>query len=340
MSFTFETIGGPSNNFSLQKEINEESKNKNNNPIKKTSTFQFENDFLNDLQLMNNEKMDIYGTMPQINFHTKEHLSEPEKMIIEFCNKNSNKLNQSTFLTKSDFSILNSSILSGTSKTNQFLTTRELKNVSNEEIDNFINQLNPESFNSLENTIKSRINNNDLSLFSIENPINPFGSLIQLIEQSFCNVPNPIPKMNKNYEKCKNFVYKFRKIKADGNCFYRAVIVRYLELIILSNDLNLFKNIFWDLKNCFEDKQILSLLRVNMNYTIKPMLMNKIFAMIYLNLKNNDIYNAYFLFIGSLLFCPIFDFGLILYFRYVLLKYIQNNENKFYSKDFNILIGN
>ena len=68
--------------------------------------------------------------------------------------------------------------------------------------------------------------------------------------------------------------------------------------------------------------------------------MNKIFALIYLKLKNNDKYNAYFLFIGSLLFCPIFDFGLILYFRYVLFKYIQNNENKFYSKDFNILIGN
>ena len=340
--FTLETIGGPNNNYSFQNKINEESKNVKNNSIKKTHSFQFENDFLNDLQLINKEPVDFASTMPIMNFQIKEHLSEPEKMIIEFFKKTNKTLNESTFLTKKEVSILNSSILSGSSTiSNQFLETRELKNISNQELENFINhELNPDSLISLENVIKNRFNNNNLSLFLPENPINPFGSLVQLIEQSFCNVPNPVPKMKKNYEKCKNFVFKFRKIKPDGNCFYRAVIIRYLELIILSQDLNLFKNVFWDLKSCFEDNLISSLLRVNMNYTIKPLLINKIFALIYLKLKNNEFKNAYFLFIGSLLFCPIFDYGLILYFRYILFKYIQKNENKFYSKNFNILIGN
>ena len=340
--FTLETIGGPNNNYSFQNKINEESKNVKNNSIKKTHSFQFENDFLNDLQLINEEPVDFASTMPIMNFQIKEHLSEPEKMIIEFFKKTNKTLNESTFLTKKEVSILNSSILSGSSTiSNQFLETRELKNISNQELENFINhELNPDSLISLENVIKNRFNNNNLSLFLPENPINPFGSLVQLIEQSFCNVPNPVPKMKKNYEKCKNFVFKFRKIKPDGNCFYRAVIIRYLELIILSQDLNLFKNVFWDLKSCFEDNLISSLLRVNMNYTIKPLLINKIFALIYLKLKNNEFKNAYFLFIGSLLFCPIFDYGLILYFRYILFKYIQKNENKFYSKNFNILIGN
>jgi hypothetical protein len=353
----FETLGGPSNNYSFQNQITNEKKNtRTNNPIKKTNSFQFENDFLNHLELANireKEEENLFNnTMPIINFQFKESLNEPEKMIIEFFNTkksinknniNNNPLSQSSFFTPKDFSILNSSILTGTSTTskNQYLTTRKLINVSYNEIEYFINSLGVESLNGLENLIRNRTENfNSFSQYAIDNPINPFDGLVQLIDKTFSSTPNPILKMKKNYEKCKNIVFKYRRIKPDGNCFYRAIIIRYLELIILSNDIDLFKNVFWDMKNCYENKEILNLLKVTMNYTIKPGLMNKLFALIYLKLKDNNITDAYYLFTGSLLFCPIFDFGLVLYCRYILYQYIKENEDKYYSKEFNVLVGN
>jgi len=40
------------------------------------------------------------------------------------------------------------------------------------------------------------------------------------------------------------------------------------------------------------------------------------------------------------LICPIYDFGLILYFRYIMNNYIKENEDKLYLQNFPIKIGN
>ena len=39
--------------------------------------------------------------------------------------------------------------------------------------------------------------------------------------------------MNDKYNRLKNFIYNYRSIKNDENCFYRAVMFRYFEILIL-----------------------------------------------------------------------------------------------------------
>ena len=57
-------------------------------------------------------------------------------------------------------------------------------------------------------------------------------------------------------------------------------------------------------------------------------------------LQNNKIAEAHFCFYKSLLFSKIFDYSLILYFRYILYLYIKQNEKKIYSQSFPVLLGN
>jgi hypothetical protein len=57
-------------------------------------------------------------------------------------------------------------------------------------------------------------------------------------------------------------------------------------------------------------------------------------------MKEKHIKEAYKIFYVSFNTCRIFDMGLIFYFRYILYTFIQSNEQKIYTKEFPVLIGN
>ena len=118
----------------------------------------------------------------------------------------------------------------------------------------------------------------------------------------------------------------YRKVKGDGNCFYRAIIFKYLEIIIFNNNIELMKDLILDVEECFEDKKIKNKLNIGTTDFIKPILVKNILTAIYFSMIDNDILKAYKLLNISINTCRKFDMGLILYFRYVLYKYI--NENK------------
>ena len=66
----------------------------------------------------------------------------------------------------------------------------------------------------------------------------------------------------------------------------------------------------------------------------------EILLVIYTAMKANDVSTAYKLFVKALLSSNSFDYGLILYYRYMLMQFIKRNEKKLYLKDFAIKIGN
>ena len=65
--------------------------------------------------------------------------------------------------------------------------------------------------------------------------------LSSLIESSFNNDMLYIEDMNNKYNLFKQYIYNYRPIKGDGNCFYRAIIFRYFEIIILNGKIDLLK---------------------------------------------------------------------------------------------------
>ena len=66
----------------------------------------------------------------------------------------------------------------------------------------------------------------------------------------------------------------------------------------------------------------------------------RILVLIYLGVKNNKIKDTYSLLVKAFNNLTLFDQGLIMYLRFCLFRYIKENENKLYSKQFEINLGN
>ena len=69
--------------------------------------------------------------------------------------------------------------------------------------------------------------------------------LTYLIESYYSLNKEMVQQMNEKYTLLKPYIYNYRTINGDGNCFYRAVIFRYLEILVLN------KNIFILFLPCF-----------------------------------------------------------------------------------------
>ena len=164
--------------------------------------------------------------------------------------------------------------------------------------------------------------------------------LEQLVESGFNNDSDFANEMINKYNLYENYIFNYRTIKGDGNCYYRAVMFRYFEIIILNKEISLLQNIIVDMKNSFYSNEITDRKEITMNTTFKPELPLKIMIIILDLIQKDNPELAHLIFLKSLLICPIFDFGLIFYFRYIIYTYIKDNENKLYLKNFPIKIGN
>ena len=163
--------------------------------------------------------------------------------------------------------------------------------------------------------------------------------LTYLIESSFSPFAEMAKEMNDKYNILKPYIYNYRTINGDGNCFYRAVMFRYLEILILNNQIEYLQNVIYDIVNAFNTEE-LKARKIIKNMDITPDLTFKILILIVDLLKNNMISEAHQILVKSFSTAKKFDYAIILYFRYVLYDYIRKNENKGYLKDFPIQIGN
>ena len=151
----------------------------------------------------------------------------------------------------------------------------------------------------------------------------------------------PINKLIEEFNLKDNFnnIKYYRKIKEDGNSFYRIIIFQIFEFIILKNKINLLSSIIFDIYQCYNNLITKNYLNEGKLNKIKPNLIFQILISIYLKCEENNNELGYKIFIISINSCKSFDEGLIWYYKYILYKYIKENELKHFSKNFNINIG-
>lgn len=148
----------------------------------------------------------------------------------------------------------------------------------------------------------------------------------------------------------KKITMKWRRVAGDGNCFYRSAIFAWLEYLVFNSQIDVFKRIITDLKNKFapsyENTKILSsTIKANLSSLTSPV-PSMILESIVSQLSNSSytpkqrIQSAYMTLLKGFNFSRLFDTAMIYYLRYILYEFILENQDKVFSKDFPVLLGN
>ena len=165
-------------------------------------------------------------------------------------------------------------------------------------------------------------------------------NLDSLVESTYCTqeINEEIKSFDLN--KLSPLIYKFRNILGDGNCFYRGLIFSILENIILTNNIMQMKEllILYHEKinknnKLIKEKEYLKIIE-QMNISI----VSEIIYILIRQMENN-LRKAYIGLLKVFLFCNDFDFGIIFFTRYLIYEYISANEDKLYSKNYQVEVG-
>ena len=220
----------------------------------------------------------------------------------------------------------------------EHLTIRKLPNISEEQYIQKQNSVtDPETLIKLYQFLNNvKFNFKDATCGTGVGGISP---LTYLVEMLFFANKEKIEEMESTYDLLKPYINNYRTICGEGNCFYRAVMFRYLEILILNKNIKILQKIVYDLIESFNSKELQKRKIIN-GSDIKPDLSFKILFLIIDLLKHDMVSEAHQILIKCLCTCQKFDHALILYFRYILYKYIKENENKIYLKSFPVKLGN
>ena len=300
----------------------------------------FSNDF-NENNLIDNN---IYQSVNPEFFQKKNSIHEIEsetalesklgKSLLE--RRPSQLLLSSKSLSKYRDSI--KSIINLDTKSVQNIGVRELPKVSQEAYEKFKSSITDQD------TLDKLFNNltqSNCNFKNIEcgNSVGGLTPLTYLVESSFSMNFKKAKEINGKYNMLKPYIYNYRTINGDGNCFYRAAMFRYLEIIVLNKQIEYLQNITYDVYNSFNSEELKSRLIIG-NINIKPTLTLNLLILITDLLKKGDILSAHQILIKSFCICRKFDYAIIFYFRYILYDYIKKNEEKTYLKSFPIKLGN
>ena len=135
-------------------------------------------------------------------------------------------------------------------------------------------------------------------------------------------------------------ILMWRKIKGDGNCYFRSVMFAVIENSILNKNIEFLKKI---IVNFFEKSKNKILITMFNGLNLDMKLVKKCFIMLYLSItskSSSQIMKAYITFIKLINNYKDFDYGLILFFKFILYEYVNNNKNSTYSFKFQVLLGN
>ena len=175
--------------------------------------------------------------------------------------------------------------------------------------------------------------------FDRNKKIGPLLHLAYLIENHYQFKKDKKNLMQEKYNRLKTHIFNYRQIYGDGNCYYRAVMFRYIELLILHRKTDFLKRLIIDIYRSFKSTEIRNRLYVGKDF-LNPNLILQVMMTILELVENNRIEDAHLSFYKAILYSKIFDFSLILYLRYIIYDYIKRNENKLYLESFPVLIGN
>ena len=230
------------------------------------------------------------------------------------------------------------SIINLDTKSVQNIGVRELPKVSQEVYEKFKSSItDQDTLDKLFNNLtQSNCNFKNIECGSSVGGLTP---MTYLVESSFSMNFKKAKEINGKYNMLKPYIYNYRTINGDGNCFYRAAMFRYLEIIVLNKQIEYLQNITYDVYNSFNSEELKSRLIIG-NINIKPTLTLNLLILITDLLKKGDILSAHQILIKSFCICRKFDYAIIFYFRYILYDYIKKNEEKTYLKSFPIKLGN
>ena len=235
-------------------------------------------------------------------------------------------------------------------KTKQFLVTREWDCFDDEKIieienktESIFKQLNLRSVKNLMDQINSATFENyfkDYIITDNKYKIGCVSSLNFLIESTYFFRNNNEESLQFDFKELNPYLHKYRNIKGDGECFYRGLIFSLLENIILTNNIMQMKELlilYYEKINknnkLIKEKDFLTIIN-KMNISIVSEIMY-----ILIKLMENDVSKAYEVLLKVFLFCKDFDFGLIFFTRYLIYEYIAQNEDKIYSKQYQVEVG-
>ena len=215
----------------------------------------------------------------------------------------------------------------------QYLISRKLKDIPIDEFTDFISTMNINGLKELKQKIENSSFNDKI--------IGEFNTLGHLVEKFYGYKPERHNIMVKKYKLFTQDIFKHRTIYGDGNCFYRSVLFSYLEQLILFKELNAIKNFIFDVKAFLCSSQVQEILqKLDETPKLDTKLILRILVLFYLGVKNNKIKDTYSLLVKAFNNMTLFDQGLIMYLRFCIFRYIKENENKLYSKEFEIKLGN
>ena len=204
-------------------------------------------------------------------------------------------------------------------------------------------KINKESYNRLIINVKkcnlAQIHNNRDVVYNVST----LGTLESLIEENFLSDPNNQFQMVSHLLKLEDHIYKWRHIKGEGNCFYRAVIFTFLENIVITNNLYLLKEFAIDF---YEKINVNNPSIQNIPYLLKIIkslnteITTQLLHLLIENLEHENITQCYEVLFKAFCFCPPFDLAIIFYLKYLLYEFIKNNQNKAYNQEFCVQLGN
>ena len=172
------------------------------------------------------------------------------------------------------------------------------------------------------------------------NRIGAISGLKFLIETTYYTQPIHIPLMFSDKTKLEPYLYKYRNILGDGDCFYRGLIFSFLENIILTKNTMLLKElmILYDEKININNPLIKEKEYLQQINSLNINIVTQILYVLLINLEE-DVKAAYKILIKVFLYAEDFDRGIIYFTRYLLFEYILSNENNIYSMENKINIG-
>jgi hypothetical protein len=179
----------------------------------------------------------------------------------------------------------------------------------------------------------------DYNVYNANKKIGPILPLSYLIEKHYELKQQNKQLMQEKYNRLKYNIYNYRPNYGDGNCFYRAVMFRYIELLIIYRRADILKSLVVDIHRSFQSKEIKQRLFINDEY-LNPALIVQVMITILELVESDRLLDAHLALYKSILYSKIFDYSIILYLRYILYTYIKKNEQKLYTESFPVLIGN
>lgn len=211
-------------------------------------------------------------------------------------------------------------------------------------IENIRNMTDKAEYNRLINSFnKTKLSNAlNKSKYNYSYCIGTLNSLEYMINNTFLS--NKSKEIMLYHKQClEPYIFRYRSIAGDGNCFYRAVIFSFLEDIIMTNNIYLLKEFIID----YNEKITLTYNQTKLSKKAYEMVKNtnkNLFMEILLylleTLENKTINEAYIVLVKSFIYCQSFDKAMIFYLKFLIYEYIYNNKDKAYSNTFCVKLGN